>query len=64
MKKRINFRGFNITIWQGDIDVSHEERLEGESWLSMRQRTQPLRDQLEKDYEKAEEDLIELLKES
>ena len=62
MSEQLYYKGFKITVWKGDIDKKHNERKEGESWLAMRGRTEPLRAQHKADYENAVNELKELLK--
>ena len=62
MSEQLYYKGFKITVWEGDIDKSHNERVEGESWLAMRERTGPLRAQRKADYENAVNELKGILK--
>lgn len=63
MSETIRFRGRDVFLGGiAESDAIDETRLEGESWLSMRNRTQPEREALKNRQEIYHQELKELLK--
>ena len=58
--KNIVYKERMITVWDGE--PIREERLNNESWLEMRNRTQPARDEKEKEDLKIREEVSQILK--
>lgn len=60
----ITYKGRSVQVTPKYIDKSLEQLLEGESWLGMRQRTQPARLAMEKENKQVELELKALLEQT